>query len=284
MLVHVGMPQMAVRGLSENWLFKFCGDRHWHELSRLFGTRSQDFVSEEGERIYSSFVAIRGRYAIPLSKIEENTEITFSIEMDHFGMSLLRSRQTGMIDGAPALQMEMLTKFVAREKAGSNALVRSSMRPVPVLPISEMQTPPKLLRDFQQVRSEKPYVLEADGRGVSGKIRTEATLPYLPNPYTDYNGAGLLYFASFPSICDCMERRAIRQDFGSDWSLVSGTIKRDIFYFGNLDLGDAIEVQISKADLLGGEPDLAGFDTTMREDATKRLLARVFTLKALGNA
>ncbi|MDF1719812.1 MAG: hypothetical protein P1U65_03975 [Minwuia sp.] len=283
MRVHVGMPQMAVKGLSENWLFKHCGDSHWSELSRIFGARSQDFISDSGARIYSSFVAIRGRYAVPLSEIQENTEIDFSVVMDHFGMSILRSRHTGHIDGEPVINMEMLTKFVAREREGSNDLVRASMRPVPVHPIDDMGQPPELVRDFQKVRAGKANEITVPGCATGKPIPTIDPGVYEPNPYTDYNGAGLLYFASYPAISDHMERKAVKLRLDTDWSLHSGTVQRDIFYFGNLDLGKHIEMKVVGAEFLGAEQEFARLDTSMMEAGTDRLLARICTIKALGD-
>ena len=40
MTVIVNMPQMAAGGLSENWLFKFCGDLHWQALCHAMDTTS----------------------------------------------------------------------------------------------------------------------------------------------------------------------------------------------------------------------------------------------------
>src|SRR5690348_4591675 len=122
MQVRIGMPQMAVRGLSENWLFKFCGDRHWNEIASRYGVDPDNFKTPAGDRIYPSFVAIRARYATPLAMIEENQTIAFDIELDRFGSSIIRSRQKGSIAGAPVITLEMITKFVSRVRNNLNDL------------------------------------------------------------------------------------------------------------------------------------------------------------------
>ena len=59
--IEIGMPQMAANGLSENWLFRYCGDLHWQELCKSMGVLSRDLTNDAGERLYATFVAIAAR-------------------------------------------------------------------------------------------------------------------------------------------------------------------------------------------------------------------------------
>jgi hypothetical protein len=109
-----------------------------------------------------------------------------------------------------------------------------------------------------------------------------ATLDYEPSPYADYNGAGLLYFASYVTIADSMERRMVRHlgldryrradivglrnpprpvgAAGSrDWALLTSAVRRDVFYYENLPLGATLT-----AALLVFDEDSAGVTTRIR--------------------
>src|SRR6476660_4400234 len=93
--VKIGMPQMTARGLSENWLFKYCGDAHWRAIAGIYGVETGNLVTEAGERVYASFVAIRVRCGIPIGDIREDDEIDFTLDVDRFGDSILRTRHRG---------------------------------------------------------------------------------------------------------------------------------------------------------------------------------------------
>jgi probable biosynthetic protein (TIGR04098 family) len=76
-----------------------------------------------------------------------------------------------------------------------------------------------------------------------------------PSPYIDYNGAGLLYFAAYPTIADTIERRLIEKhrlaDTGRDWAAQSSTIARDVFYYRNLDLGKKLIATLKRFERVG---------------------------------
>jgi hypothetical protein len=62
-----------------------------------------------------------------------------------------------------------------------------------------------------------------------------------------------------------------------DWALTASTIERDVFYFGNLDLGREIEGIVHS---MGLETDAARSHTTLIEAGTERSLSEVYTIKA----
>ncbi len=45
------MPQMAIGALSENWLFKEIGGRHWQMLCEGVNTNSDEIKDEEGNQL-----------------------------------------------------------------------------------------------------------------------------------------------------------------------------------------------------------------------------------------
>lgn len=276
---------MAVRGLSENWLFKFCGDLHWQEITRHSGVQSHEIVSDTGDRIYASFVAIRSRYAKPVGMIGENEIVDFGVTVDQFGAAVVRSRQEGVSRGSNVISIEMITKFVSRARDGSNELRRASFRPHAQSPLTELDVPPPLMRDFQAVRDGAGYAIDVPGADAVRMELSSSSQQYTPNPYVDYNGAGLLYFAAYPAIADHLERRIVGKNIdvlgGGDWALGTSTAARDIFYFGNLDLGKDMEAQVHSLEVLDRKElgRSVRLHTTLVEADTKRRLAEIFTVK-----
>src|SRR6266568_4215797 len=88
----IGMPQMAVGCLSENWLLKELGSLHWDRLCRSLGATSQSLSDSEGRRLYATFVRIKLDLADNLAAFHEGDTLTMSIDMDRFGRSTILSR------------------------------------------------------------------------------------------------------------------------------------------------------------------------------------------------
>jgi probable biosynthetic protein (TIGR04098 family) len=68
-------------------------------------------------------------------------------------------------------------------------------------------------------------------------------LTYEPSPWADYNGAGLLYFASYVTIADTAAHRILRRretGTNADWALATSPVQRDVYYYENLPLGAAL--------------------------------------------
>src|SRR5690606_4166475 len=103
---------------------------------------------------------------------------------------------------------------------------------------------------------------------------------YQPSPYFDFNGAHLLYYASYPTITDSMERLIVQEsgfDIGeSDWSLVTSTQARDIFYYRNINLNDSVLVTIRQIEKMDEHYLL---HTTLSSCSDQLPIADVFTVK-----
>lgn len=91
-----------------------------------------------------------------------------------------------------------------------------------------------------------------------------------------------MYFAAYPTICDTVERHIIT-DRGlfsrqGDWGHISSTISRVIFYFGNLNLGDDLEVITASFDEVDNH---ALIHTSLLNKNNGNLLARIFKKRLL---
>jgi len=109
-------------------------------------------------------------------------------------------------------------------------------------------------------------------------------VPYEVNPLYDFNGASLLYFASYPRIHDVCERalfnprlaRAGRVNGNADSAFVLKPVARDICYFGNADAGDRLSFRLRKIEAVGRRVKV--WSTLTREKDGERI-ADLFTVK-----
>jgi probable biosynthetic protein (TIGR04098 family) len=279
--IRLGMPHLDAGGLSENWLFRDAGDRHWEAIARALGVSTDEIRSEPGERLYPTVVAVRARYDVPLASVRENDLFEAAAEVVPCGRACARGRVVAAIGGQRGrFVLELLTTFAARSAGGS--LRTATLEPglaqrwIPVGGEPAIATIARAARRGERI--DDPFA----GPVMAGNGPALAALDYEPSPYADYNGAGLLYFASYVTIADSTERCMVRQlgldryrradiiglrnpprppgPGGSrDWALITSAVRRDVFYYDNLPLGATLT-----AALLAFEEDSAGVTTRIR--------------------
>lgn len=243
----INMPQTDALGLSENWLFRHCGDLHWQQLFQGFGIEGIDsrlMRDDVGDQLYPTFVAIRCRYNIPLAAVRTGDRFTSLITMARFGLRFYNS-DIRFENGVARFRLDMMTTFAARDEEGRNALRKSVPVASQLSKIPTLDASPAVLKLAQAFRHGDLKQYEMMGNVIPlDPGMDELSGYYEPSPYLDYNGAGLLYFAAYPTIADTVERRIIREnklfEGGRDWALATSTIGRDLFYHRNLDIGDSI--------------------------------------------
>lgn len=222
--VQVGMPQMALGCLSENWLLKELGDLHWETLCNSLQRSSADLVDSQDRRLYATFVRIGFELDGTLQDFPEGDELNFAAEMTRFGRSTVQS--TIDFNGRNSSgSATLLTTFSVRAREGSNALLKSE----PVGEYHEVESASDLspfFKGYSRIRSEY-------GRRTS-ESEPDPTAVYHFNPFTDSNGANLLYFASYQNMTDLLTLR----DHSDEVDVF--THQRDIFYFRNSDLTDGV--------------------------------------------
>jgi probable biosynthetic protein (TIGR04098 family) len=164
--------------------------------------------------------------------------------------------------GPARLSIELVTTFALRQADGTMRTAipaaRLATRWTPI------QAPSRLALLARAARRGEPV---DDAFAGPWLVREDAPLgrwQYEPSPYAEYNGAGLLYFAAFPTIADTAERRLVRQlgyerSATADWALATSPVARDVFYYGNLPLGEALV-----AELVAFVDDGAGVKTRIR--------------------
>lgn len=281
----IHMPQTDAAGLSENWLFKHCGEQHWEYLCAAMGVggvNAEGMRDDDGRRLYPTFVAVRGRYDTPLNAVRIDERFSTAVAIKHYGRAFFYSTVTFHNDAA-RFALDMLTTFVARDREGLNDLHQSlpaSGLPYSTQPLSE---PPSLLGLSRRLRHKEVEAYDFCGHDISPEgSGLSLSASYVPSPYSDYNGVGLLYFAAYPTIADTLERRLILghglAGDGPDWALRTSTVARDVFYYRNLNLGDELAATLHRFDRSGENIVL---HTSLAAAGTGARLADIFTMKRI---
>jgi len=271
--IRLGMPQLDAAGLSENWLFRHAGALQWEAIGQRLGVSSDDLRDETGARLYPTVVAVRARYDAGLAAHRENDGLDFSVEVVPCGRAcahgriVAASRSTaGQSPSALTrlLTLDVLTTFAARGPGGLRTthlapeLARAWSPPEPTtLP------EPAISRLARAARRGEPVEDGFSGVALATLGPALGQITYEPSPYADYNGAGLLYFASYVTIADTAARQILRRrDPGAerrDWALATTPVRRDVYYYDNLPLGGALRATLRLA-----ERDATGLVTHVR--------------------
>lgn len=279
----IHLPQTDATGLSENWLFKHCGEMHWDNLCAAMGVsgvNAKEMRDDAGNRLYPTFLAIKGRYATPLCKVEMDQQFQTTVELNHFGRAFFHSTVTFSNEEA-RFDLEMLTTFVARYRKGRNDLHQSLPAGKLVYNSKPLSAPPPLLKLSQKLRHAEITDYEFVGNYFSiSENNLSLQISCEPSPYIDYNGAGLLYFAAYPTIADTLERQLIIKnnlmEGTGDWAVRTSTIARDVFYYRNLNLGERLTATLRRFDRVGDDIIL---HTKLAAESDGATLADIFTAK-----
>ncbi len=212
----LSMPQMALGGLSERWLFTELGDMHWSILANAFDRPSHLLRDDEGRRIYATFTRFRLESTRPFADFEENERIDLDLSMRRHGAGMYFS--DAVVSGTTgSVQASLMSSF---SKFGQSASNMSLLKGLPEIPA-----------DFAI-----PLLSELPEFGQAYRTRRSTTSPaaifecdYEIIPAYDINGVGLLYFAAYPIINDICASRHGGRSLMIDFS----TVRRDVFYFGN---------------------------------------------------
>lgn len=281
----IHLPQTDATGLSENWLFKHCGEMHWDYLCAamgISGVNSKEMRDDAGNRLYPTFVAIKGRYATPLCTVQMDQHFETTVKLNHFGRAFFYST-IAFKNNEARFDLEMLTTFVARNKSGLNDLHQSLPSANLVYNSEPLNSPPPLLKLSRKLRHADLSEYDFLGYQFSLSERDPGLrISFEPSPYIDYNGAGLLYFAAYPTITDTLERQLIarHQLAGTerDWTTQTSTIARDVFYYRNLDLGKKLVAELKRFDRVGENVIL---HTQLTDEVNGKPLADIITAKRM---
>ena len=265
-----GMPHLSYNGLSENWLLKECGHRHWVAIAQAQGQQQPEFRDAQGHKVYAAFTLVRitqGR----LEQIGEHDAFSITSQCHPAGRAQHYSRHALQVHGQPAARVEMLSAFVRREQPGNN---RTVVRAVMAEPRATAIHPELATAAEAFVRRGRARRADIwDDLPQAG--RTDAhEMIFMPCPNSDFNGADLLYFASFQALVDRVE-----------WSWMvhatppgrpAAVLERELVFYGNLNLGDSVRTRLR---LHAADDGQLCHRSVLQRNSDGALIAEVFTRK-----
>ncbi|MEY8880898.1 Pnap_2097 family protein [Donghicola sp. XS_ASV15] len=220
--ITLGMAQLSPFGVSEQWLLRDCGDRHWGLIAESVGG-SMAFRDETGHPVYAAFCATSVAYdaAPTLGGQARILSSLFQVAPQRIGSEHLLVGSEGTL-----ARVQMITCFLRHDESGSNRqLLRTSLNGLQDLPPA-----PESLMEFSETARQTAREARSSTRG-------DRVFDYTPNPALDFNAVGLLYFPTFSKIAELA-------------SPTQGFRQRDVIYMGNVDLDDRICAFKSESGLL----------------------------------
>ncbi|MDQ0346758.1 Pnap_2097 family protein [Ancylobacter vacuolatus] len=245
--VQLGMPQLCLGGLSETWLLKELGHRHWMALAAMAGRAVPDFRDADGVPVYAAFSALSVEDA-DFASLRENDRLTIRSETCRLSRTQCASRHDLTSKGRAVGTVHLVSAFVRRAPGGGNHTVAR-------VALDGFPAPPRMGADRRESELAARAAAFRAGRAApearfeSGPSRDkEAVLEIDPCPAQDFNGAGFLYFTSFLAFIDRAEWQ-----FDGRRAPLATTRAREVYFHGNIDPGERVVVRRLKAERQAGE-------------------------------
>jgi probable biosynthetic protein (TIGR04099 family) len=229
-VIVLGMPHLSLGGLSETWLLKECGHRHWFQLAAAAGLAQPDFRDEAGEPIYAAFLAVSVRHAA-LDAVSEHDELVIASQLARISRTQFTSTHHLSVRARPVGEVVMTSTFVKRIQKGRNhSIVRVEVPSLTVLKLEPHAT--TFAAEAASLRSNRWCRHLSFDRSQAAVVDRFVIDPC---PGQDFNGADFLYFASFQAFVDRAEWAFFRPA-----PPFPTTRRRDIVYRGNIDPGEQV--------------------------------------------
>jgi probable biosynthetic protein (TIGR04098 family) len=255
----LNMPQMAMGGLSESWVFKEFGDIHWSILAKALKRPSHLLQDGNGERLYATFTRIQLDATCAFAAFGENEHVQFDASMSRYGAGIYFSDATASGESG-TVRARLASTFSKAEAPESNtSLIKGAPELPPEFNIPALAELPEFARDYRTRRSEN-----------LGQSIFECEYEIIPSH--DINGVGLLYFAAYPIINDICAARHAGRSFATQYS----TIQRDVFYYGNSDPDDTLLFRLHRWTI---EDEAVDMESSIGRKSDGNLIARVLTRK-----
>ncbi len=170
-----------------------------------------------------------------------------------------------------------MTSFTQRQQNDNSKILKSDPKEK-LNVIEQIKFIPEIFNQYRLLK--KNPLEELQFNNISFSLSTEiiSSDDYNVNPYYEINGVGLLYFASYPIICDkCTADYLRKTNKVTDFENSYNTIYRDIFYFANCNTGDHVIFNLHTIEDF--EDNKLIVTTSLYRASDKTLMAKIFTVK-----
>lgn len=253
----LGMPHLTPSGLSETWLMKELGHRHWLMLARSLGLDDAGFRAENGDDVYAAICATSLRNGA-LHGAKPNDILFIRSSLTPVSRTQVSTHHRMSIGNTSIADVELISTFVHHAVKGDNhsiARINMGKRLEGRHSESDLATLAVALRNGSL----------ATHMGLSTEAESPLrTFEFFPSTLQEFNGAGLLYFAEFQAIAE----RAMTHWFGETSTLTPR--RRDVLFSGNCRPDAVLSVELVK----GGE-DCRAYQIFIRRN-DRRVIARIY--------
>ncbi|WP_234893696.1 Pnap_2097 family protein [Agrobacterium vitis] len=230
----MGMPHLTPFGLSETWLMKELGHRHWLMLAREMGLANADFRAADGTEAYA---AIRSTSfsSMRLDAVSANDVLEIRSILEPVSRTQTATKHRIMVEKNLICEASLLSVFVCRTKANDNHSI-ARVRLTALANYGRTQTN-KLVELVSSVRAG---IHNQPDWPWSNQNQKTDEFRFRPTSTQEFNGAKLFYFAEFQAVFE----RALEAVGGSDFRARAPSA-RDIVFLGNIEVGEEITVTLS---------------------------------------
>ncbi|SIQ02849.1 probable biosynthetic protein, Pnap_2097 family [Rhizobium sp. RU20A] len=221
----IGMPHLTPHGLSETWLMKELGHRHWLMLARDLGMNNADFRTIDGEEAYAAICATslsEARFDI----VKANSILTIRSELSTVSRSQTSTTHDLYVANRKIGRVELISAFVHRAIKGRNQSLARTALQVPQAGPYKLNQLAKTAADIRNSRISGHWGIPVT---ITEPLRS---FRFDPAVSQEFNGAGLFYFAEFQALAD----RALDAWFPHREALK----RRDIFFLGNIERSESL--------------------------------------------
>jgi probable biosynthetic protein (TIGR04099 family) len=226
----LGMPHLTPFGLSETWLMKELGHRHWLMLARQLGMENADFRTADGEEAYAAICATSLNDA-RFETVRANDILAIRSMLTPVSRTQVSTRHRLSVRGLSIGDMELISTFVCRTRSGDNHSIAKV--PLPGPPLATFKDN-RLAQTAALVRGgtlDTHFGLRLNGD------KTLRSFRFKPDQAQEFNGAGLFYFAEFQALAS----RAVECWFPDRMPMIR---RREVFFSGNIRLGEQLDIEL----------------------------------------
>lgn len=227
----IGMPHLTPRGLSETWLMKELGHRHWLMLARDMGMDNADFRTVDRAQAYAAICAT-SLHDARLDRVSANDVLTIQSTLSAISRTQTSSAHRLLVGATLIAEVELLSTFVHRLADGDNHSIARVQLPG-AFPTRYVPNALAKMAAAMRAGRQRPVGGASDRKNLRH-------FSFQSSMSQDFNGAGLFYFAEFQAVME----RAYEQLFPVE-AASSQISHRDVFFFGNVQQNEILNVEFA---------------------------------------
>lgn len=249
-ILQVGMPHLDIFGLSELFCLSNAGNAHWSLISKLTSKMPTEWRSEEGERIYASFIYTAVTYSRYFDVQEDDTIRVECVPRALRPPFFITETNYINSDAETVVSVKLMSTF-SQTYGNSNArFLRSSM---------DFHSDSFGEAIVESTRNRFKEMQQHDDRIL------EETDSHLVNPVMDFNAANFMYFANYSQLFKRYECPALHATTPLKF--------REIAYFGNVDPFERLTIFARRSNM--------EVVSAMKRSSDQKCIARSFSVNHL---